>query len=98
MVADEGGAAIVEEDTRLRRLWAAVLLDALRSAARSRFRRWEKGANVAAREWLDQTEAEGVGTLAWICLLLGYDVDEVRAHGKLRKSVPQRRSALRPAA
>lgn len=88
---DEGsGAGLVEQAARLRRLWMACLLDALRLARRRDLRRWERGANVTARAWLREP-GHWVGSPRWICEVVGKDLDAILKSGRFRRKVPQRR-------
>jgi hypothetical protein len=93
-VDERSGAGLVEQAERYRKLWAAVLLDALRLAARSRLRRWEQGANLVARAWLAD-DSRAVGSLWWVCQLLDRNVEDVRAMQASGQKIQQRRSALR---
>lgn len=91
---ERSGAGLVEQVERYRKLWAAVLLDALRLAARHRLRRWEQGANVVARAWLAD-DSHAIGSLWWVCQTLDRNVDEVRAMQASGRKIQQRRAALR---
>lgn len=78
----------IEQAASCRRLWAAVLAEAIAT-----LKAWRNGGKQVlegrkAEAWLMHAEANGPGSFEWVCCVL--DLDPVAVRDRLRVQFPPR--------